>query len=344
MKVNNKNKTLKTLENLPFEILLKILKYTDVVTISKFNCLNQYFHILIDQNLWLLIDNLNSHTNSILIPNTIFTYNKYRYLIDWSDIIMYNQENGLKIPENVISWIEDPIDLQIICSYQHFSENLIRQLYNKISWSLLLAKQDVPLDLINYIITNQSDTFRLSVTDWYNICNFQKIDCEFVDKNLENVEWYPLSCNKNLVCYDFIYKYGNDIIWQEFTKHGIHENILVYFIHKFDFICWNNISRFTQLSESFIETYLQYLDKPTILRYQSIPEKMLIEMVESFSDFDQEFYFPTIAIYQNLSRNFIIKYKSKLPLRSIIRNKYIRKSLIHEIYWQDIPYYKEKRI
>lgn len=321
-----------TLENLPFEILLKILKYTNVVTISKFNYLNQYFHILIDRNIWLLIDNLDCYTNSILIPNTIFTYNKYRYLIDWSDIILYNQDHGFIIPEHVISWIQDKVDLEIICSYQIFSESLIRQLYNKISWSLLLAKQNVPLDIINYMVTNQSDTYRLSVTDWYNICNFQKIDCQFVDNNLENVEWYPLSCNKNLVCYDFIYKYGNDIFWQEFTKHGIHENILVYFIDKFDFICWNNISRFTQLSESFIETYLQYLDKPTILRYQTIPEKMLIEMVESFNDFDKDFYFPTIATYQKLSFNFIKKYQSYLSLRAIIRNKFIRKSIIHELY------------
>jgi len=321
-----------TLENAPIEILSKILKYTDVITISKMSCLNHYFNRVIDRNLWFLIDNLNYHTKTILLPNTIFTYHKYRYLIDWGDIILYNQDHGLIIPDNVIQWIEDIVDLEMICVYQKLSDDTIRLLYPRISPSSLLLKQDVPLDIINYMIHSQNETWTLSPSDWYNICHYQNIDCQFVDDNLENIQWHPLSCNKNIVSYDFIYKYGNNIIWQEFTKHGIHESVLDYFVDKFDFICWNNISRFTQLSDNFLKTYLQHLDRSTILRYQQIPEQLLIEIVESFNDFDKDFYFQTIATYQKLSFDFIKKYKSYLSLRAIIRNKNIRKSIIHELY------------
>jgi hypothetical protein len=319
----------------PLEILINVLKFTDVLTVSKLCCVNKHFNNTISSNLWMIIDELNKQTDTILIPKTIYTYNKYRYLIDWNNIIMYNQSHNKNIPEDVIVWIPDIHDLQNIITYQTLSEETIRAVYQKTEWSTLLLKQTVPLDIIYNIIAWQSDQstiWFLSTNDWFNIWSYQKVDCEFVSRFLDKVEWYALSSNKEVVSFDFISKFGDQIIWQEFTKHGIHENILEFYVNKFDFICWNNISRYTELSDRFIRLYLKYLDIGTLIRYQSLSNDLLNEIVDNFNDFDKDFYMQNIGTYQKISRTFIERYKSYLPLRVLIRNKLVPRSYIHNIY------------
>jgi hypothetical protein len=318
--------------SLPYELWLDILKYTDVQTISNMICVNKYFNKQLDMELWTIIDNLYERkrgVEQIIIPKTKQTYDKYRYLIDWSNIILYNKQNNRKISEDVILWIPDKIDLEMICAYQTFSENLIRKVYKQLSWSSLLIKQTVPIDIIDYNITN-GVTF--SDSDWYNIWSQQKIDMNFVTKYIDKVQWHPLSSNKNIVSLEFIEMYNESIIWQEFTKHGISENIVIYFLDKFDFFCWSNLCRYTELSNEFIRTYLKYMDIGTVLRYQVLSQDLLNEIVDNFNETDFDFNFQTIAVYQPLSKDFIIKYKHNIPLRTIIRNKHIPRSFIHDIY------------
>lgn len=315
--------------NLPLEMLIYILKYTDVITVNNLSCVNKYFNNTINKNLWMIIDKLHKHTDTILIPKTIWTYNKYRYLVDWNNIIMYNQQHNKVIPEDVIVWIPDIQDLQTIAVYQSLSEDTIYRLYNKIEWSTLLSKQIVPLDIIYYIINSQGN---ISATDWFNIWSYQKVDCAFVINFLDKVEWYALSTNKEIVSIDFINMFGKHIVWQEFTKHSIHENILEYYIDKFDFVCWNNISRYTELSNAFMKLYLKNLDIGTLIRYQSISQTLLDEIVDNFNDSDIDFYMQNIGTYQKISKPFIVRFKMYLPLRVLIRNKSIPRSYIHDIY------------
>lgn len=327
------------LDNLPLDILFHIMKYTNVPTISKMNCVNRHFNQLIDNYIWELVDDLIIDKDTVLIPKTIETFKKYRYLVDWSSIILYNQNTNNTIPEDVIKWIPDKIDLDIICVYQTFSEDLIRHIYLKVSHSSLLSKQILPLDILYSIVDSQNNLGQLSGTDWFNIWQFQKIDIDFIKRYIDNIDWYNVSFNKQLVSYDFIWEFGDNIIWEEFTKHGIHENILVHFIHKFTYISWINISRYTELSHDFMVQYLVYLDMSCILRYQKIAESLLETIISSFDDFDIEFHFQSIGIYQKLSKNFIKKYKEHLPFRTIIRNKNIKRSIIHEIYSNELEYY-----
>jgi hypothetical protein len=330
---------IKSLDNLPVDILINIIKHTNVPTISKMNCINRNFNQIIDNYLWELVDNLITHTDTVLIPKTIETFKKYRYLVDWSNIILYNQNANKTIPEYVIKWIPDKIDLDMICVYQTFSDDLIRHIYPKVSKSSLLSKQVLPLDILYSIVDSENDLGQLLVTDWFNIWQFQKIDIDFIKRYINNIDWYNLSFNKNVISYDFIWEFGDNIIWEEFTKHGIHENILVHFIHKFSYISWINICRYTELSDDFIVKYLVYLDISSILRYQKISETLLQTIISSFDDFDIEFHFQSIGIYQKLSKNFIKQYKQHLPFRVIIRNKNIKKSIIHEIYSNELEYY-----
>lgn len=320
------------IRDIPLEILINILKFTDVKTVSNLCCINKYFNDTISRNLWIIIDKLYIYTDTVLIPNTIWTYNKYRYLVDWNNIIMYNQQCNKSIPDDIVLWIPDIQDLQTIAIYQTLSEYTIRIIYPKVEWGTLLLKQTVPLDIIDLIIHSQNNDWQLSNIDWCNIWLFQKVDCDFISRYLDKVEWHALSSNKEVVSIEFISKYGNQIIWQEFTKHSIHENILEFYIDKFDFICWNNISRYTELSESFMKSYLKHLDIGTLIRYQSLSEGFLDEIVYNFNDSDKEFHMQSIGTYQKISKQFIERHKYYLPLRVLIRNKHIPRSYIHSIH------------
>jgi len=324
-----------TIKTLPFEIWYEIIKYIDITTLSKLICTNKFFNIIINNNFWYLIDNIieYDHFDYTLIPATIQTFNKYTYLIDWNSIILHNQScTGKIIPESTVVWIPNNKDLEIISTCQTFSHDLTRQLFHKINYKTILSTQTIPRDILYKII--ETNSFTLSNQDWYYIWSKQPIDYDFVLTFIDNVQWHPLSSNKNIVCYEIIQNYGENIIWQEFTKHSINENILGSFIHKFDFICWSNISRFTELSETFIKTNFQNLELGSLIRYQCLSEKLLNDIVSKFSETDFTFYFTNILTYQKLSKEFLLtynRYSKDQLLRHLVKNKRIPRSLIHDL-------------
>jgi hypothetical protein len=326
------------LKTLPFEIWHKIFKYIDINTLSNLICTNKFFNIIIYNNFWYLIDNIidYNHFDYTLIPATIQTFYKYKYLIDWNSIILHNQTCANKtIPESTVVWIPNNKDLQIISTCQTFSDDLIRQVFYKINYKTLLSSQTIPIDILYKII----ETNTLSTQDWYSVWNKQPIDYNFVLKYIDNVQWHPLSSNKNIVCYEIIQNYGENIIWQEFTKHSINQNILQSFIHKFDFICWSNISRFTELSETFIKTNFKHFELGSLIRYQRLSENLLDDIVSKFTETDFTFNFINILTYQKVSENFLLKYntydKDQL-LRALLKNKRIPRSLIRDLDHSDL--------
>lgn len=328
---------MKEIYKIPVETWFDILRYTDVVTISKIACLNKNFNNLVYYNLWSIIDNLYKWSDSILIPNTLETYIKYRYLVDWSRILLYNEGNSKCIPENVILWIPDNRDLEMICVYQNFSENIIRQIYKKLNTLSLLSKQKVPVDILFEIVHSQNEFFQLTNTEWYHIWSKQDLTFDFVLNNLNKVQWNPLSGNKSIVSVDFIRYFSNDIIWQEFTRHGIHEEILESYIEKFDLICWNNISRYTELSNRFIIDNIVNLEFDLLIRYQTLSEEIInIILEKSYGDIEYDIYMQNVAVYQKISKAFIRKHRNIITKRMLIKNDKIPRTYIHEIYGDDM--------
>ena len=322
----------KIVTSLPVEIWIHIFKYIDLPTLSVLNYTNTFFYKIISRDKWFFIDNMNNNFNlnaNVHVPLTKETFLNYKYCIDWSQIILKNESTGNKIPENVIEWIEDKQDLEIISTYQKISNNLINKLFNKISYKNLINHQDLPLNILYQIANNDVN---LNNTDWYVIWSKQKIDFNFIVSNINNVQWHPLSGNRHSVSFELINQYYDKIVWQEFTKHSINENILEKFIHKFDFICWNNISRFTELSNNFITKYITYLDLGSVFRYQKLSSELLYNLVDSFTLDEFEYYFQSICLYQKLSSDFIIKYKDKITLKFLIRNRNIPRSVLSFIY------------
>jgi hypothetical protein len=314
----------KGINELPNEILILICKHLNVLSLSKLQCTSKSLYKKIDDvNKWYIIDNMINADYYKLIPKTKETFNNYRFCIDWKELII----KKCTIMEEVIEWIEDYSDIAIISIYQPFSENLLEKVYNKISYSCLLSHQVLPINILyNIVESNQ-----LSSTDWYYISSKQKIDLVFIEKYFDKIQWNPLSQNINIINYKIIEKYHDKLIWQELTKHGINEYILINFINYFDFICWSNISQFSVLSNDFIKTFLSFLDLDIIFRFQRISESLLISIVECFIA-DESYYFESIGLNQNLSKNFIIKYKDHLPLKILIRNRNISRKLLSTIF------------
>ena len=318
-----------TFKEFPVEIWIHVLKYIDLRSLSNLISCNTWFHNMISNNKWFFVDNLIDN-EKLLIPATKETCSNYKYCIDWSHIILQNETNGYKIPESVIEYITDAQDLEIISCYQKFSNNLIYKLINKISCKNLLNNQDLPLDIL-YLFA-ESNTYILNNADWYAIWTKQTVDFNFIVQYEDRVQWHPLCGNKSCVSFDFINRYHNKIIWPEFTKHSISEKILEQFIDRFDFISWNNISRYTQLSDNFIKKNLIYLDLGCLFRYQTLSMELLNTLVNSFTIDEFVFYFQSICFYQKLTSEFIIQYKDKIILKHLIRNKNIPKSILHSIY------------
>ena len=316
-------------EELPIEILIQILKYINLRTLGKLTCCNKIIYKIISENKWFFVDNFIDNDN-LFIPLTKETFNNYRYCVDWSHIILQNEKTGYNIPESVIEWIEDTQDLEIIASYQKFSNNLLYKLINKISFKNLLNTQDLPLDIIYWFV--ESNTYVLNNANWYAIWSKQTVNYDFIVKYEDYIQWHPLCGNKSCVSFEFINNYHSKIIWQEFTKHSINEKILEQFADRFDFISWNNISRYTQLSNEFINKYIIYLDLGCIFRYQKLSSELLNTLIESFTNDEFVFYFQSICLYQKLTSEFIIKYKDNIMIKHLIRNKNIPKSILYSIY------------
>ena len=190
--------------------------------------------------------------------------------------------------------------------------------------------QDLPLDIL-YLFA-ESNTYVLNNADWYTIWTKQTVNYDFIVKYEDYIQWHPLCGNKSCVSFKFINSYHSKIIWSEFTKHSINEKILEQFVDRFDFISWNNISRYTQLSDGFIKKYIIYLDLGCIFRYQKLSSELLNTLIESFTNDEFVFYFQSICLYQKLTSQFIIKYKDKIMIKHLIRNKNIPKSILYSIY------------
>lgn len=320
------------MNRLPNEIWYDIFKYLDIKNLSILTQLSKFYCNKFIQNKWSLIDIM--HNTKSYIPLTKETYLNYFYTIDFDSIIIGKRH----IPNNVIHYMCDVenlhSELKSICIYQTISDdNLLKRIYKIVEWKILLKYQCLPIDILYDIIANNN----ISNIDWHNIWSKQKLTFDFILANENNIEWHALSSNKDSISFDLVKKFHDKLIWQEITKHGIHEQIICQFIHKMDFFCWMNISQFTELSEQFIKLYIDKLQPSTIIRFQNLSENYLLELKRIYFDLEIEegdvsLFYQLISLHQKLSRDFIKYHKNMLYLRMMIRNKKIARQDLHIVY------------
>lgn len=319
----------------PIEIVYNILVFVNIKTYSKILLLNKKHYNSFNPSKWNIIDNMKFANHPI--PLNYNTYNNYKYNIDWITII-YNKTT---IPESVIEifMIKDKSDnddiskfnIKLILKYQKLSHDFLLRFYQLCDWKILLSHQNLPQSLIEKIISENE----LDPIDWYNLLSTQKYNLEFINNNIERINWHwhAVSINKDVITTDILSKYYDNLIWPELTKHGINQDIIEIFIYKLDPISWSNVAYYSQLSNSFILKYISFLNPQILFRTQQLDHTTIIYLVNLQKDiFDIEESWVNIALYQSLDFNFIYTYKNNLSLKYLIRNPKIKRKDLYLIY------------
>jgi hypothetical protein len=317
--------------NIPDEILVNILSLTDIKTISSVACCNTFLYSFISNYKWNIIDNIpnSSMINNckdslyLALPNTLETYLSYEYIINFKTLIMYEH----KLPDNVIIEFERYIDFYYLFIKQKVSENIIRSYYNKVVPITVLKNQKVPLDIIYDIVNNNEINSAL----WSIICSNQTLDFHFVKTYESNIDWRALSSNKKSLTYDTIICYKNLLVIPEITRNGLSEEVICEIIDLIDAISWINISYHSKLSNVFINNYLDKLSKIALVTSQKLTEDIILKIVDNIHDeIEIELIWLKLSECQTLSYDFIIKYRSFLNRNSLVRNRNIKRSIIHK--------------
>lgn len=311
---------------IPEELLMEVLQYCDIKTLSSLQCVDKYMWNMIKENRYKIIDKMNVAMGSN-IPRNMMTYNAYQYIIDFEEIIIKKN----KLEDDVIVEFEDIINFSLLFNMQKLSEQILRKYYKKISVNDVINNQTLPYDVLEQIITLNN----FDATQWYILCKRQRFDVTLVEKYIEKVDWHALSQNKNVMSREFLERFSDKLFWIEVSNLGICEDLVLRYFDKINNrIAWNNITYVSKLSNDFISTYLhlfiQYECLLSLISCQSLSENIITHIIgiyEGNADILKK-----IASYQNLSKQFIINYKPFLPLRLLKKNQRIPRKLLHEVF------------
>ncbi|NBO98860.1 MAG: hypothetical protein EBU90_01860 [Proteobacteria bacterium] len=289
-------------------------------------CVNRRLAQLVKTAKWRVID---THRTSQKIPNITYncvplnkeTHQNYFWAIDWQRIIYHN---GSDIPDVVIDTVMDNMEKQLVLGSCKVSSVILYKYFNLVDYTILLEKQELPIDLLQYVVSNHN----LTPSDWASIWTYQRLDVDFIEKHKQYVKWYSLSCNKYL-SKEVILKYENSLFWPELTKRSIRLDVLESFVHRLDPVSWTNVSWYSTLSPQFIRQYIDHLDKRVILHTQNVPIDVIEVLLDSI---DSEEYFNIVSKYQALSTDFIARYKSKLNVKCLVSNHRISRKVLSELY------------
>lgn len=317
---------------LPNELIIYILSFTDIKTISNISCCNKTLYNFICNYKWDIIDklpNCNHINNSknkelIYIPKYIETYLSYEYIIHFNTIIMYEH----KIPDSVIIEHERYINFNYLFLKQKVSTDIVKRYYKKVSVLTLLKNQKIPIDVLYDIVNNEE----LNSALWSIICSNQKLDFNFIKTFESNIDWRSLSSNKESLCYNTIMCYKNLLIIPDITRIGLSEEVLESIIDIIDPISWINISYFSKISHDFINKYFNQLDKMALLKSQELNQTIIYKIINSIQDNDEmkPLYWLKIAECQKLDYQFIMDNKSILSRDSLLRNRKIKRTIIRD--------------
>jgi hypothetical protein len=264
--------------------------------------------------------------SEVCIPCNRETYEAYRYCIDMTTIIF----NKNKLRDNVIENLNELIEFNLLSTNQKLSDRILYKYYERIEVNNLICNQTIPLDILVNILEKYYDNF--DTTAWYYICKNQPVNIELIRKYYNKINWHALSLNKKILTFDIISTYSQNLIWQDLTTLGLCEEVILSYIDKMCPICWSNISMTSSLSNEFIRKHLIVLNKMGIFTCQQIEERLIEEIIEWSDIDDQEFLWNKVATCQKLTKDFIRKHITKLPLHLLIRNPRIKRVALKEVF------------
>ena len=261
-----------------------------------------------------------------LLSNEIYKINRFNS--DYWDFMIQNTilENKL-ILSNL-----DNINIKLLINRQKLNNDIlindkfISIINKKKLYNYIIKDQFLNNDILNTYIYNFPDIC------WEDICKYQNLTIEFMEKHINNLHWDIISENQ-LMTLEFIVKYKEKIKWdvigQNIKLEYLFNDTFVNIFSKYNI--WNILIWSNNISKVFL---LQNLDKlnnnliTELLKYKKLDED-IINIILSKNKDKLEFY-KIITEDQDLSMEFIRNNISKLDMDTIIENQNITYDFIKE--------------
>lgn len=315
------------MEKIPEEMWMEVIQYCDIKTLSNLQRVDKYMYNFIKSKKYDVIDKMNVRLVQN-IPKNKFTYNAYKYIIDFDELIMRKKT----LHDNVIIEFDDMINFSLLSNMQKLSEQILRRYYNKMSVNDIINNQTLPYDVLkDLILSNDFDA-----NQWYILCKGQHFDVPLVEQYIEKVDWHALSQNKHVMSREFMEKYSDKLYWIEVSNLGICEDLILRYFDKINNrITWNNITFASKLSIGFIKQFLhlfvEYDCIMALLSCQMVDENILEKILEQMQN-EHTNIWKKISSYQYISKEFIVKYKKQLSIRLLKKNTKVPRKVLHEVF------------
>lgn len=315
------------MEKIPRELWMEIIQYCDIKTLSSLQCADKCMYSFVKSKKYEMIDKMNIKLGNN-IPKNKLTYDTYKYIIDFDELIMRKNE----LDDNVIIEFEDIINFSLLSNMQKLSEQILRRYYNKMSVNDIINNQTLPYDVLQQLILSND----FDANQWYILCKGQRFDVPLVEQYIEKVDWHALSQNKHAMTREFMLNYSDKLYWIEVSNLGICEDLILRYFDKINNrIIWNNITFASKLSIGFIKQFLhlfvEYDCIMALLSCQKVDEeivdKILVQMPNGHTNIWKK-----ISSYQYISKEFVIKYKEQLPIRLLKKNTKVPRKVLHEVF------------
>lgn len=319
---------------IPYELILYILKQSDVNTISVMCCVNRYFKEIITRNKWEIIDYIliRKPDEMFKIPLNSETYKSYRYISNFL-VRNWNEENRSQLSTSLLNTLveENNINIQYLITNFKFEDDFLSCNWNKLDILLLLRYQKFPLCVMFDIVDKRNSNVSENLF-WELFCRHQSLPLYFIDRYQNYINWVALSENKSSLTTNVMNKYKGKLIWQEVSKHGLVEELVYKFLTYFDIFSWINVSCYSKLSDEFIRKYVDKLHIPSMLVYQTLKPDTIEMLIEKDCVNPKIGLWEKVSEYQSLSYDFIMKNKEHLKLDFMISNTNISRRELSDVF------------
>ena len=263
----------------------------------------------------------------------------YNPEFNWNSREFYFNNN---LSEEFIEEFYKKINWQYLSYFYSPSENLMNNFLYFWNWTYVLQHVKVS----EFLLRNVIDKIIIDKNCWKVISQHQTLSEDFIREFKDKLDWGEI-CRNQKLSEDFIKEFKNKITiyeicrYQKLSKEFIEEllhNISEYSVSaKSTAILIQAILKFQKLSDDFIKRNVGIFFRDNIydiFRYQKLSEDTINLVINSYNMFNAEW--SILAQKQNLSEEFLIKYRKNIGWENILCFQKISKETVNK-YLNEIP-------
>ena len=273
------------------------------------------------------------------IKNKLDWEKYYNPEFNWNSREFYFNNN---LSEEFIEEFYKKINWQYLSYFYSPSENLMNNFLYFWNWTYVLQHVKVS----EFLLRNVIDKIIIDKNCWKVISQHQTLSEDFIREFKDKLDWGEI-CRNQKLSEDFIREFKNKItiyeicryqkLSEEFIEELLH-NISEYSVSaKSTAILIQTILKFQKLSDDFIKRNIGIFfrdDIYDIFRYQKLSEDTINLVINSYNMFSAEW--SILAQKQNLSEEFLIKYRKNIGWENILCFQKIAKETVNK-YLNEIP-------